>query len=236
MGGKIVKIPSNIEAISLDIWGTLLRGNKKFTLARLKLICEMLGLNPGIVNDQLIETYLISSVHFDKKMEVTGRDFGLVPRLTMALDMIGVGVPIIADELATSIQLALGRLRCQPKYQPSLIEPSLLETLAKLKDAGIKLALLSNTGADSHESMKLVLETLGIWKCVDLAIFSSEDGRAKPNPGIFHRVAQELGVRPDQILHIGDNPVADYQGAIGAGCRSLLYAPVYREDDGATVS
>lgn len=45
-------------------------------------------------------------------------------------------------------------------------------------------------------------------------------GRAKPHQDLFHQTAEYFGVQPHEILHIGDNPVTDVQGAIQAGCQA----------------
>jgi putative hydrolase of the HAD superfamily len=58
---------------------------------------------------------------------------------------------------------------------------------------------------------------------LDLAIFfelievSAESGFHKPAPQIFHRVLAALGLRPSQVLHVGDSLNEDVRGAKGAG-------------------
>ena len=52
---------------------------------------------------------------------------------------------------------------------------------------------------------------------------SCELGASKGDSGgAFHAVARRLGITPQQILHIGDNALADFEGALQAGCGAWL--------------
>lgn len=48
-------------------------------------------------------------------------------------------------------------------------------------------------------------------------------GLEKPNPEIFMTACKELGVKPEQVLHVGDDETNDIVGASAAGCDSLLW-------------
>lgn len=54
----------------------------------------------------------------------------------------------------------------------------------------------------------------------DVVYCGGLQGRAKPHQDLFHQTAEYFGVRPDEILHIGDNLVTDVRGAIQAGCQA----------------
>jgi putative hydrolase of the HAD superfamily len=53
-------------------------------------------------------------------------------------------------------------------------------------------------------------------------VISCEAGACKPSPTIFHQAAQNLGVQPREILHVGDSPAMDVAGATTAGFQALL--------------
>jgi len=57
-------------------------------------------------------------------------------------------------------------------------------------------------------------------------------GSAKPEAAIFHAAASAVGVPPEQMLHVGDDPVLDVAGALAAG---LQAAWVVRSDEAAAV-
>ncbi|WP_376787247.1 HAD family hydrolase [Micromonospora halotolerans] len=94
--------------------------------------------------------------------------------------------------------------------------PDTEPVLAALREAGVKVALVSNIGFD-------VRPLFAAWKLdglVDAWALSYEVGRCKPDPGIFLRACGMLGVDPERTLMVGDSP-AD-AGAVAAGCEVLV--------------
>ncbi|KAB1907830.1 MULTISPECIES: HAD family hydrolase [unclassified Micromonospora] len=94
--------------------------------------------------------------------------------------------------------------------------PDTEPVLGALRDAGVKVALVSNIGFD-------IRPLFAAWKLdglVDAWALSYEVGRCKPDPGIFLRACGMLGVDPERALMVGDSP-AD-AGAVAAGCEVLV--------------
>lgn len=54
------------------------------------------------------------------------------------------------------------------------------------------------------------------------AVSAEEVGHPKPDPRIFEAACQRLGLRPDQVLHIGDDPELDGLGAKRAGLQAAI--------------
>ncbi len=77
-----------------------------------------------------------------------------------------------------------------------------------------KLALLSNTMSDQPREL---LEEGGLECYFDLIVCSRDTGVRKPNPEIFRLVLSELGVEPEEAVHIGDSVEADMYGAQDVG-------------------
>ncbi len=74
------------------------------------------------------------------------------------------------------------------------------------------LATFSNGNADVHR--------IGIGRHFVATLNAEKVGYAKPRPEAFLAVADSLGLRPDQILYVGDEPRLDVMGSRAAGCRS----------------
>jgi putative hydrolase of the HAD superfamily len=74
------------------------------------------------------------------------------------------------------------------------------------------LASLTNGNAD--------LTRIGIERHFAHHVCARDHGAAKPDPGIFLAAAALLGVAPDEVLHVGDDPAMDVRGACEAGLRS----------------
>ncbi len=218
------EIPRGVSVLSFDIWNTLLRGNQAFTRPRLALIFSHLKLG-YLKADDVLDAYLLANRFLNEESERNGIDYGMGERLAIMYDRLGLEHDVPDDATILEIQERTGKLRRNPEYLPTLTEPDLLATLTALREQGYLLGLLSNTGMDNHLSMEPLLKLMGLWQLFDNAIFSSQDGRAKPNEGIFLRMATEFKVEPDQVLHIGDNRTADYNGARAAGMHGVLYAP-----------
>lgn len=101
---------------------------------------------------------------------------------------------------------------------PWRIFADVLPTLAALKARGLQLGLVSNW----DERLRPLLEELRLLERFDAVVISSEVGRTKPAPEIFHRAARQLGWPPAAILHIGDSRAEDAEGARAAGMRAVL--------------
>ncbi|MEO6156867.1 MAG: HAD family hydrolase [Ilumatobacteraceae bacterium] len=89
--------------------------------------------------------------------------------------------------------------------------------LRNLRDAGIKIAVVSNTGWD----VRAAFRAHGLFDLVDEFVLSCEVGVAKPSPAIFLHAAAAVGEPPSALVMVGDDPVAD-AGAVSAGIRTLL--------------
>ncbi len=91
-------------------------------------------------------------------------------------------------------------------------------TLKRLNMAGIRLGVISNW----DNSLNRVLDMFGWRGCFEFVIPSLVFGHEKPDPRIFESAISRLQVPTDAILHVGDNPIDDLQGARESGMRAEL--------------
>ncbi len=97
--------------------------------------------------------------------------------------------------------------------------PESVAALTHLKARGHRMIVLSNW----DYSLERTLRALGIFDFFEHSFASLEHGVEKPEVELFRIVESTLGLGPESFLHIGDNPLDDYQGARGAGwCAVLL--------------
>jgi HAD superfamily hydrolase (TIGR01509 family) len=94
--------------------------------------------------------------------------------------------------------------------------PDTEAVLKALRQAGVKVAVVSNIGFD----IRPLFAAWGLDGLVDAYALSYEVGRCKPDPGIFWRACGMLGVDPERALMVGDT-AAD-AGAVRAGCAVLV--------------
>jgi putative hydrolase of the HAD superfamily len=76
-----------------------------------------------------------------------------------------------------------------------------------------QLAVISNFDG----RLRLILENLGISKFFGHIFVSSELGADKPDPEIYRRALQFIDLKPNEVLHVGDDPKRDWEAASAAG-------------------
>lgn len=69
------------------------------------------------------------------------------------------------------------------------------------------------------------LAASGIAEYFTAILISEELGMAKPDPRFFHAACDALKLRGQDLLCVGDSPVADIEGARAAGIDACWYAP-----------
>lgn len=78
--------------------------------------------------------------------------------------------------------------------------------------AQVPLISISNGTAD--------LSLIGLHHHFHFSVSAGEVGVAKPDAGIFIHACERLGIAPQHVLHVGDDPMADVAGARAAGMRT----------------
>jgi putative hydrolase of the HAD superfamily len=88
------------------------------------------------------------------------------------------------------------------------------DTLAALDRLAerVPLAAISNGNA--------CLVRIGLMERFRFQLAARDHGAAKPAASIFHEACRRLGVPPQDVLHVGDDPAHDVAGAACAGLRS----------------
>lgn len=105
----------------------------------------------------------------------------------------------------------------RPAYSVLASAAALLESL---RDRGIKTGLVANSWPDPARVLRGDADALGLAPFLETLVFSDDAGVRKPAPEIFLRACSELGVDPTATLFVGDDPVADVQGAAGVGMKT----------------
>lgn len=87
--------------------------------------------------------------------------------------------------------------------------PGVLEQLR----SRFQLAVISNFDG----RLRFILEHLGISTFFAHIFISSEIGADKPDPEIFRRALKLIDLKPNEVLHVGDDPERDWEAASAAG-------------------
>jgi putative hydrolase of the HAD superfamily len=74
-----------------------------------------------------------------------------------------------------------------------------------------------------------MLEHYGLLPHLDELVFSDELQIAKPDPRIFNRALEAIGLTAGECAFIGDNPHTDIGGALGCGLFTVQIGAKMRE-------
>ena len=159
------------------------------------------------------------------------------PRITAACSMEGIVArrqTVIArradlrHDFTALRQVAMAELAAEFGYEPELADSALEVFLEARNDVDIfhetaaTLALLqtryqivavSNGNADVHKT--------DLGKYFDLAVSPAQTGTAKPDPEMFNYVFERMDVDPTAVVHVGDEPHTDIEGAQRAGMHTV---------------
>lgn len=99
-------------------------------------------------------------------------------------------------------------------------------TLTALREDGVAIAIVS----DIHVDLRPVFVAAGLDPLVSAYTLSFEQGVQKPDPVMFTRTLDELGVRAEDALMVGDRSRPD-GGAVEVGIITLLLPPLQSVQD-----
>jgi putative hydrolase of the HAD superfamily len=79
--------------------------------------------------------------------------------------------------------------------------------------AEYRLFAISNGNAD--------VSRIGLGHYFERSLAAREAGVLKPDPRIFHILLESAGLAMDEVVHVGDDPDADVEGARAAGVQAV---------------
>ena len=100
------------------------------------------------------------------------------------------------------------------------MRPEIPEVLEAIKKLGLKIGLISNV--NSLGQVPTNLEKYKIKHYFDPIVLSSEYGRRKPDPAIFHYAARLANVPTSECIYVGDRISRDIDGANRAGFKMAV--------------
>lgn len=108
------------------------------------------------------------------------------------------------------------RIRCKEEAFEHL-HTEIIPMLKALKEKGILIGLISN--CFSEEAM--VIKKSVLYPFFDAACLSFDEGIQKPDPAIFERCIEKLGVKADECLYVGDGGSYELEAAQTFGMQAV---------------
>lgn len=133
-----------------------------------------------------------------------------------------------ADEIAA---LAARELACEIDY--CFVFKPVFELVVQARQQGLKVVIVSDTYLSEAQLKRLLFSAMPeLEGLLDAVYCSSAHGLSKA-AGIWRKVLPLLGVRPEQVLHLGDNLEADLRSPQRFGIRSAHL--VHQHEDVAKI-
>ena len=114
---------------------------------------------------------------------------------------------------ASQIRAEFARRTLQPR-------PDAVATLARLRALGIRTALIS----DCSPPVPALWPATPFAQGIEVPLFSCAEGLIKPDPALYLRACERLGVAPEACVYVGDGGNGELTGADHVGMRAILIA------------
>lgn len=211
---------------SFDLWLTLIRSNPNFKIERTKYFFDHFNFK----NKTLAEVKSIFrniDVTANRINEKTGKNLDVDELYLMIIAQMNDYDVNLQD---VDIQQVYNDLEVKLfENLPVLYDDNTKSTLKYLKEnTKTTIGILSNTGFIKGVTLRQVLQKLDISEYFDFQIYSDELGLSKPNPKLFEfllervRKQHQKEILAKEIIHIGDNPIADIAGGEKVGMATFL--------------
>jgi putative hydrolase of the HAD superfamily len=208
---------------SIDLWGTVIKSNPNFKPERAKYFCK--NLNKKNKSLEEIEAIFRSvDIMCNSINETTGLNIDAQEMYLMVAFQINECLTM-DDDLLSKIDLAMSNLIVT--FPPLILNQHVIPTLEILKKHQKTMNISSNTAFIKGKILRQVLIELKLDQYFNFQIYSDEIGYSKPSPYFYDIVLSKTklihhDIQVSEILHVGDNPIADLSGAKNAGFQSML--------------
>jgi putative hydrolase of the HAD superfamily len=194
-------------AVIFDLFGTLVDERPLAYADMMGTVARLLGVDLDVFYEASLA-------------DAPNRDLGVYPstahQFTALCQVLGVSPTPGHFAAAIEEYTDLQRSRLVPR-------DGVLETLDALAGRGIKRGLISNTAP----------VVSGLWPesvfagHLDSIVLSANVHLRKPDPAIYLLACNQLGVRPEDCLYIGDGGANELTGAANVGMTPILIVSTY---------
>lgn len=209
------------DHFSFDLWLTLIKSHPEFKAKRVELFSSFFNVEKPIGEVAKAVKYyddLCNNIN-----EVIGGNVDTFEIYLLILNSLNVDIKQLNQDNLNEFYQKSEDLFLE--YKPVVIFDELHNFFDEIKNQGKTINILSNTGFIKGKTMRKFLMNENLDQYIDFHIYSDEIKCSKPNPLVFQEVKNQIRnqeLQMKQILHIGDNPIADYKGAKDFGFSAHL--------------
>ena len=210
------------QHFSFDLWLTLIKSHPEFKNKRNLLFKDFFEIDSSL--DKLAEVIRYYDLLCNNIKEKTGLNFNTFEIYYFILNALNVNIDEIGTDKLTQFYDETELLFMN--FKPELIDSKIQVVFKQIVEQGKTINVLSNTAFIKGITLRKLLEYYELSPYFSFQIFSDEVGFSKPNPAIFQMVYDEIlknkSIEKKEVLHVGDNKIADYNGALNFGFDALL--------------
>lgn len=210
------------EHFSFDLWLTLIRSNPSFKPAMVREAISHFDLSDDF--ETVLLCFRKHDVLCNKISEISGQHVSAKQILLMILNELRPGLEDMEPSTLDAFEQKTQQLFLE--HPPLLKFNDTPELFEQISSKGKTISLISNTGFISGQTIRQVPALSDLMPHFEFTLFSDETGYSKPNPRMFElsfdKLQNKTQTEKKQVLHIGDNPLADYEGAKAFGYEALL--------------
>ena len=195
---------ASIKAIAFDGYGTLFDFTEPDFIAAFAEICALQRLDADAAD--LWRRFLRAALHFRSENHHA-------PVYRRYDEAWAVQFERVFRQLGLSGDARAAAEFLREKLATATAFPEVYPVMEALRPR-YRLAVLSNAD-DDFLTAALQRNDLRF----DTVVTSEQAGAIKPDPAIFHYLTERLGLQPEQVLYVGDNPIPDVLGPRRAGLR-----------------
>jgi len=211
----------NLRLITFDIVGTVIRFQEP-PVAKYVEVAQQFGIKTQFSSLQ-------NSFYSNwRRMDVENPHFGATSDLSSMRWWIilvqNTFKDVLKDEYDEKkiIKVASALYSYYHSPKPYIVMEDGVQTLKRLRaDHSARIGVISNFDNRLHD----ILPHLGLREYIDFTVTSEDAKSSKPESAIFDFAASRSGLedlKPNQILHVGDDIDKDYVGASRVGWNALL--------------
>jgi FMN phosphatase YigB (HAD superfamily) len=211
---------TEIKHCSFDFWNTIAYSNSKFKKKRAELVLGFVENNITISNVTDAFAKVGTSYNQDQEsgMELLS-PFDLLDKVIKELN------PSVSYSGLYNLKLEIESLFL--KYPP-LLDNNLHSIIERILYIGKTCSITSNTAFISGEVIRQFLSDAKLLDNFSFCLFSNDVGFGKPSSKMYELLyLKAKAIQPElkisEILHIGDNELADYNGSLEFGLKSFLF-------------
>lgn len=213
---------SNHQHFSFDLWLTLIKSNPEFKSKRNKLFKDFFEIDCTI--EKITEVVRYYDLLCNNINEKTGLNIDTFEIYLLIIKALKVKVDKINGDHLNQFYQETELLFMN--YKPLLIDPNIILLFEEIKSKNKTINILSNTGFIKGHTLRKLISHYELENYISFQIYSDETGFSKPNKEMFQLVFNQIKslklIEKKEVLHIGDNKIADYNGAIKFGFDALL--------------